>query len=197
MKKLCIYFFLVLLSLQTASHADDIRDFQIEGMSIGDSLLDHFTEEEINKVNIGYYENSKKFAYFSMTHDSFKVFEGVQFAFKPETKIIHNITGRILFLENFNDCLIKKDEIASELSQLFKNTKREDIGKRKHPADKSGKSYFISSNWTLESDDVVRVFCTNWSDEMKYPDGVKYPDGLKLAINTAEYINFLNYEAYK
>jgi len=49
MKKLCIYLFLVLFSLQTPSQADDIRDFQIEGMSVGDSLLDYFSEEEIIK----------------------------------------------------------------------------------------------------------------------------------------------------
>ena len=42
----------LIFSLQTPSQADDIRDFQIEGMSVGDSLLDHFTEEEINKVDI-------------------------------------------------------------------------------------------------------------------------------------------------
>ena len=27
--------------------AEDISDFQIEGMSVGDSLLDYFSEEEI------------------------------------------------------------------------------------------------------------------------------------------------------
>ena len=35
------------ISLTTSSNADDIRDFQIEGMSIGDSLLNHFNEKFI------------------------------------------------------------------------------------------------------------------------------------------------------
>ena len=35
------------LSFQTLSKADDINDFQMEGMSIGDSLLDFFSENEI------------------------------------------------------------------------------------------------------------------------------------------------------
>ena len=34
------------LFLITPSHADDIRDFQIEGISIGDSLLDYFSEKK-------------------------------------------------------------------------------------------------------------------------------------------------------
>ena len=35
------------LFLITPSQADDIRDFQIEGMSIGDSLLDYYSEKFI------------------------------------------------------------------------------------------------------------------------------------------------------
>ena len=31
------------------SLADDIRDFQIEGISVGDSLLDYFSERKIKK----------------------------------------------------------------------------------------------------------------------------------------------------
>ena len=49
MKRLSLYLFLILFTLPTPSQADDIRDFQIEGMSIGDSLLDYFSEEEIKK----------------------------------------------------------------------------------------------------------------------------------------------------
>ena len=35
------------LFLITPTQADDIRNFQIEGMSVGDSALDYFTKEEI------------------------------------------------------------------------------------------------------------------------------------------------------
>ena len=34
-------------TLQSWTKADDIRDFQIDGISIGDSLLDHYSETEI------------------------------------------------------------------------------------------------------------------------------------------------------
>ena len=39
----------LIFSLQSWTKADDIRDFQIEGMSIGDSALDYFSEEYIKK----------------------------------------------------------------------------------------------------------------------------------------------------
>ena len=37
------------LFLITPSQGDDIRDFEIEGMTIGDSLLDYVSEKEITK----------------------------------------------------------------------------------------------------------------------------------------------------
>ena len=39
----------LIISLQSWTKADDIRDFQIEGMSIGDSALDFFSKLEIKK----------------------------------------------------------------------------------------------------------------------------------------------------
>ena len=49
MKRLSLYLFLILFTLQTPSQADDIRDFQIEGMSVGDSLLDYINKEDRKK----------------------------------------------------------------------------------------------------------------------------------------------------
>mgnify|MGYP000403871553 CR=1 FL=1 len=49
MKRLSLYLFLIFFTLQAPSWAEDIQDFQIEGMSIGDSLLDYFSEEKIEE----------------------------------------------------------------------------------------------------------------------------------------------------
>ena len=61
MKKFLGILVLILFSLQTPSWADDIRDFQIEGVSVGDSLLDFMTENEIemNKMNYEAEQGSK------------------------------------------------------------------------------------------------------------------------------------------
>ena len=59
MKKLSTYLFLIFFSFSTPSFADDIRDFQIEGMSIGDSLLDYFTEKEIKKGQYRLFKSKK------------------------------------------------------------------------------------------------------------------------------------------
>ena len=49
---------ILIFSLQSWTKADDISDFQIEGMSIGDSLLDYFSEKEIKKNLVTYYKDN-------------------------------------------------------------------------------------------------------------------------------------------
>ena len=60
MKRLSLYLFLILFTLQTPSQADDIRDFQIEGMSIGDSALDYFTKDEIVEELSEFFKNNAR-----------------------------------------------------------------------------------------------------------------------------------------
>ena len=48
----------LIFSLQSWTKADDIRDFQIEGMSIGDSLLDYFDKSIILNNKKDYYKNN-------------------------------------------------------------------------------------------------------------------------------------------
>ena len=61
MKRLLAYLFLVLVlifSLQSWTKADDISEFEIEGMSIGDSLLDYFDLADMNNFYIPRYPSS-------------------------------------------------------------------------------------------------------------------------------------------
>ena len=53
---------ILIFNFQSWTIADDIRDFQIEGMSIGDSLLDFLSEDEINNSRRNYYSNRKYYA---------------------------------------------------------------------------------------------------------------------------------------
>ena len=103
MKKLSTYLFLLLFSFSATSFADDIRDFQIEGMSIGDSLLDHFSESEIKNASKKNYPGDKKFFNIFYNHlEQFKVYDQVQILLKTGDKKyeIHGITGAINF--NYN-----------------------------------------------------------------------------------------------
>ena len=49
------FILIIIFSLQSWTNADDISDFEIEGFSIGDSLLDHFTKDNIDKKSSALY----------------------------------------------------------------------------------------------------------------------------------------------
>ena len=65
MKKLLILLFSLFFLSSPSVFAKDISDFQIEGISIGDSLLDYMTEEEILK---GIELNINRFYYLKEPH---------------------------------------------------------------------------------------------------------------------------------
>ena len=92
MNKLLLIIILT-ISFQTWTKADDIRDFEIEGISIGDSALNHFTKDLINKNTFDYY-NDKTFTPVQMpTLAFYKQYDYVDFDFKTNDKkyIIQNI----------------------------------------------------------------------------------------------------------
>ena len=61
MKKILLLLILF-FSCQSFTIADDISDFMIEGISVGDSLLSHFTKKEIiENISYNYEETNKKF----------------------------------------------------------------------------------------------------------------------------------------
>ena len=45
--KIFLSILILIFSLQASIKADDIRDFEIEGVSIGDSFLEHFSKNTI------------------------------------------------------------------------------------------------------------------------------------------------------
>ena len=49
----------LIFSLQSWTKADDIRDFQIEGMVIGDSALNFFSESKILSTNQNFYKGKE------------------------------------------------------------------------------------------------------------------------------------------
>ena len=196
MKKLSVCLFLFLFSFSVPSFAEDISDFQIEGMSIGDSLLDYFSKKQIinNKVDYSYKNND----FYAVKFDnliSSEIYDGGEVYLKTndENYIIYHIFGAISFVnKNINDCYKKKDSIVAELSSLFKDVKKIDYGTYAHPADKTGESKISSVYFEYKSGDEVSVICTNWSKEL---DKV-YKDHLSVSIDSKEYSYWINNKAY-
>ena len=195
MKKLYIYLFLVLFSLQIPSLANDIRDFQIEGMSIGDSLLDYFSEEEIkqSKQNTQY-PNDKYIVYQISRIKKLKVYEGLNASIKKNDRnyVIASIFGGI-FYEKLEECLKLKKEITKDIGNLFKDARIQETTYNSK-LDKSGESKVYETAYRLKpkpSDEAIIVNCNHWS--LTY----KLKRSLQVAANSEEFAYFLIYEAHK
>jgi len=182
----------LIFSFHSWTKADDIRDLQIEGMSIGDSALDYFSEEEIKNGERYDYPKSKKFTDIEIIKlPQFKEYHSVHFNFKTNDKNykIYALDGTILFQENIKDCYKKKDEIVEDVSEILTDAKKRDGGTIKHAYDKSGKSTHTDFYFNFQSGKVI-VSCYDWSKEMKYLDH------LRIIIRSKEFSNFVNNEAY-
>ena len=169
------------LFLITPSQADDIQDFQIEGMSIGDNLLDHFSKKEIINEsvptsNYNYLKNPDKFIQVEFVyHSSLKTYDTIQVYYKniPNEYKVYGIVGKLLFEKNIHECVSKRDQIVAELKGVLKNFDIDGPEIQKHPADKAGKSAINQIAFWLKNDDVVIAECYDWSEEMKYYDNLK------------------------
>ena len=135
MKKLLILLFSLFFLSSPSVFADDISDFEIEGMSIGDSLLDYMTEDEILKeierTKGRYYYLKEADKYTELyTNKNLQTYDSVSFFVKntQSNKYVTNknekyeilsIYGMMDFTENFYSCLLERDEIVTVLSETF------------------------------------------------------------------------------
>ena len=191
----------ILFSLQSLTKADDIRDFEIEGMSIGDSLLDYFSKKEIeDNIMNDYYEHlpsayQKIYKLIEFQNlPRFEVYHNVSIDFLMEdNKFINKTISGTLFINNAEECYTKQKQIDKELSRIFKNTERQ-TNEDSHAFDKTGNSKTKAINYWFDSGDLITLICTDWSNEITKTYG--WSDNLSLEIKSKEYNDFLQ-EAYK
>jgi len=185
MKRLLLIFILT-LSFQTLVKADDIRDFEIEGMSVGDSLLDFMTINEINSSKLNYVSDDKKY-YAVGYYKNLNTYDGVDIYLKKnDTKYIIRTIGGMIAM-NKSNCLKKRQLIVKELRELFSNAVEKNYEGVSHSFDKTGETKTYQTGFLLKNDnddDHVRVECTDWSKNFEKNNG--YTDNLSVGAFTKE-----------
>ena len=188
MKKLLAILVLT-LCLTTPSQADDIRDFQIEGMSIGDSLLDYFSEEKIlaNKPN---WFKDNEYSIANIILENFQTYKSVQAAYKTKDKkyILEGIEG-YKFYEKMDNCLKEFDEVVDEISKLTLNAVKSEKKTQKHN-DPTENATITTLKFKFDSGDLIRIGCADSPD-------YNPPIDLRVILRTKEYSYFLLNKAYK
>ena len=195
MKKLSTYLFLILFSFQASSWADDISDFEIEGMSIGDSALVYFSKKEIKNGTKTFYSGSKDFFELSLLTPESDSYYQISVLLKKDDKnyIIYTIGGHIHFADDIKSCNIKKAEIIDELNSVFENARKKSYD-YKYTKLGDGKSVAEITDFILDDGSAVRVYCTDFD---KATEKDNYVDMLSVDITSKLIMDWLINEAHK
>ena len=193
MKKLSLYIFLVLMCCNN-SFAEDIADFQIEGISIGNSLLEYYSKKKILRDTTYEKEqgNNKEvgFLYLDGDDEKFKNYRRIKLGFKTKSKDykIILITAFVDINKDINKCIVKKQEITKDLENLFNNLNLEEYGWKQHSFDATSRTnssvIYFPTNSKYES--FIRVICYDWSKKSDYDDQ------LRIELVSSEYYEWLS-----
>jgi len=206
MKKLLILLFSTFFLSSPSVFADDISDFQIEGISIGDSLLDYMSEDEILKKielkenDFSYLKEPNKYVQINL-NKAFPTYKsGLSFLVKNnssnqyitnqnEKYRIETIRGAIDYNEDFDGCIAKRNEIVKVLSSMFLNAQKTE-GDYAHSADPSGSSIVDGVWYTLDSGADISAYCTNHEETFRFK--MDWDEGLSIGISSAEVSTWLS-----
>jgi hypothetical protein len=190
MKRLLLVLILT-FSFQTLTKANDISDFEIEGMSIGDSALDYFSKKDIEKNSRNYFKDKTYTPVQTKDYPFFKIYDGVDFSFKTTDKkfIIVRMSGAIHYHEKVKECLIKQIQIVDEISLMLKKRKPK-IYDNPFIGDLTGKSRHHQAIFWFDSGDAIDVSCYDYFDKDSNLDH------LAVRVVRKEYVDFLNSNPY-
>ena len=170
-----LFIFILAFSLQTLTKADDIKDFKIEGMSIGDSLLNFFSEKDIKSRKITTYPNSDKYYVIAFPKEDFyETYEVTQFLIKKNDNkyMIHSVSGKLMYDNQFTECNKKKDLISKEISRPVSIKPQVNNGDILS-GDSTGKSISHSISYFFDNNDQSMIDWSDWSDAVSYGDNLK------------------------
>jgi len=195
--KLLIYLLFILFSFQSWSSADDIRDFEIEGISIGDSLLDHFKIKTIKSARKYTYKDNKFYS-IDIWSDRFNQYAAIQFHLKKNDKkyIIQSLSGTLVFgqlgiydSKSKDECKNKKKLIMNSVSSLFPRADVQSLDDVYNDDGYGQKALRSETYYTLDFGEVW-IQCITWGKITKKKENLY--DNLRFTLLTPDFIKFMN-----
>ena len=185
MKKLLGIVVLGLL-LSLSAKADDISDFEIEGMSINDTLLQFYNQKIILKSEVSMGYKNKKYTAVEIVDDKYKSYSQVDIEYLTQDKniLIKSLNG-IIFYSDMNKCYEKMDDITKEISNAVSVIPQ--TNKYKHQSDPLGVVKGVM--YQLENGQIL-IQCYDYSSD----DYGK--DLLSVSIWSEDYVKYLDSDPY-
>ena len=190
---------ILILNLQSFAKANDIREFEIEGFSVGSSLLDHFSIKKIKSSVVDWYDDLEKNRYVAFAFDSpnFETYDFVDIwtKYNDEKYLIDTIAGVIYFgdnkpIKNIENCYEEQKIIANELLQIFESATKVGPSTLEHSSDPTGKSSYTDIYLKLNNGYEVVIACYDWSEEAL--EKMNKADHIYVSIRSLELEKWLN-----
>ena len=124
--RLFLSFLILIFSIQSWSKADDIKDLEVEGISLGQNALDYFSKNDIDQ-NKSYYPNDKEiWRYLIILKD--KQYDSLQLHLQSKNNkyLVVGVAGLIYFYDEkdaYGKCMKKRSLIVNDIEQSLVNVK--------------------------------------------------------------------------
>jgi len=204
MKRLLAYMFLVLVltfNFQSLTKADDIRDFEIDGYSLNESLLNYYSKEDLKKNwkreknNYGF--KSKKYFKFAFEIKDRSLYERkiIIYTLRKDKKYkIQSITAFAYYPNKIDKCYDTQLILSKEFETIFPNTKKE-IFEYNNKHDPHGQSTEKDIVFIFDDGSEAGIACLDWGE--KYTKQNKSEDHMQVFLDTKGYADWLKGPAYK
>ena len=151
---------LLIFGIQFWTKAEDITSFELEGISIGTSLLDYFSEQELNSKRKIFYPNSKKFFQLNFKNNgNFEIYDQLQILIKKDDMQfnVYEFSGSIYYKKNIDKCYKKEKEVINDIRNYTKPDDEESFAKSKHLADETGLSTKTVTQFYFKTGGVINT----------------------------------------
>ena len=180
-----------IFSLQSWTKADDIRDFEIEGLSIGDSLLNFASIKEIkSSLSNNQYSNDKYIIYMADKFIDLTNYDFLAVTVKKNDNqyVITSLKGGI-FYKKLEECIKLRAEIRNFIEKIITF---DDVEEMTYDS-QDGFGVIHALQMYLEPYPSVEAIVLNCND---YFENSGYKKDLSVSVNPEDYAYFLINEAY-
>ena len=180
---------ILLLSISQITSADELSDFEVLGMSIEDNLLDFMPEVDIfyeiekhKKLNrYSHLKEPNKFLEITVPKQEHYLYDGVDVFIKntvPKNYTIHGIRGYRYYIEDFDACIKRRNQIVEILTNMFPDVKTGPFIEE----DNEG----IMDKFSLgNSERIIDVSCSDLEETYRLKNNFR--EGLEFVIRNEEF----------
>lgn len=192
--KITIFIFIIILNFKSWTYADNVDEFEIEGMSIGDSLLSFYDKKFIDDNKEFGYDSTEMYSLYITSN--LNTYEEIELNFRNYDNKYQILAIAGIKNIQINECLKKKEDITKEIKTLFSSDAQDYIYEYDNNYLTAGLDVTLTSlsqahvtDWDLSNGDMVRVWCTEWGSDAKQK--LNWKDQLRVKIQKADWMKFL------